>query len=146
MNAEQLDEKKALARRLGLEDADLLDKSPDKILAVCNGIGPSFFPEKLRMAISTLHPSLALPADIHDLGYYYGQGTDEDWLEKNRRFRRNGVRMAKSNYGWYDPRRYLVEWDARRFAALCSTEPGRLAYYSAVMERLRDEEQQEENA
>jgi hypothetical protein len=127
-----------LAEAASLEGRDLLLRPLATVSRVCNGIGPSWFPTRLRLAIDSLHPSLKVVAAIHDLWYYYGADTTEDFLRANRAFRENGEKVAKYLYGWYNPRRYLVAWNAARFAKLCDLA-GKIAYVSAIDERRSDE-------
>ncbi len=121
---------------------------------VCNGIGPSWFPEILRDAISKLNPDLVVVANNHDLGYYYGTGTQGDFLRQNEAFRINGEKVAddkwakqKVKYGWYDLRRLVLLWECHRikrqaaiFAKLCN-EKGWKAYTTARKERKEAEQQ-----
>ena len=37
----------------------------------------------------------------------------------NRRFRRNGFRVARASFAWWRPRRYVVMWHAWKFARIC---------------------------
>lgn len=55
-----------------------------------NGIGPESFPEWLRAV-----------------------GTEESIKASNERFKRNGYKAAKAEFGWWRPRRYLVISHAR---------------------------------
>ena len=124
------------ADEAGLEGADLLRSLPDDvIMEVCNGIGPEWFPPVLRTAIDKLHPSLIVVSMIHDLMYYLGDGSEEKFREANRIFRSNGYKMAKYNYGWYNPIRYKVTWDSWKFGNICD-DFGRLAYDEAIKDRI----------
>ena len=107
------------ARELNLENVEILDRySEEEISRIYNGIGPDRFPEVLREFLNTLHPTLQVVALIHDLEYHEG-GTREQFTESNNRFYRNGKTAAFAEYGWYDPRRYLVWNKARQFSKLC---------------------------
>ena len=124
-----------LASRLNLVGKDrLFDNSPELIAKVCNGIGPEWFPAAIRAAIDRLHPSLKVVAMIHDLDYYFGDGTTEDFNKANSAFAANGIVVADDRYKWYDPRRYLARRSARKFAALCAVG-GRVAYNKAIRDR-----------
>ena len=96
-----------LASRLNLVGKDrLFDNSPELIAKVCNGIGPEWFPAAIRAAIDRLHPSLKVVAMIHDLDYYFGDGTTED-------FNRANAFAARALWGRRPlcivrPRRYLA--------------------------------------
>ena len=120
MKEEELFELRKLAEDCQLEGRSLLCQAPEVVSRICNGIGPSWFPASLRLMIDAFHPSLKVVAAIHDLWYYYSKGDNEDFLAANRAFRENGVRVARHLYGWYNPRRYLVEFSAARFARLAS--------------------------
>ena len=129
------EEKAELAEKLGLGSASLLKHTPAKELDyICNGIGPSWFPQFLRVAITKLHPSLEIAADIHDLRCWNGTGTDEDFHDGNREFRDNGIILTGYFYGWYNPRRYIARASAREFHKLLELG-GRVAYNKAIAER-----------
>ena len=128
-------EKAELAERLGLGSASLLKYLPEKELDhICNGIGPSWFPTTIREMVTKLHKSLAIAADIHDLRYWNGQGTAEDFRDANKEFLENGIKLANHFYGWYDPRRYLARASARNFFELLEIG-GRIAYNKAIADR-----------
>ena len=127
------------------ETADTLDFVQNYLHApyavaekVCNGIGPSWFPAKLRTLIDKLNPTLMVVAQNHDLGYYYGRGTLGDFTRQNDAFAINGVKVAKAKYKWYDIRRYWVMKQAAKFAARCEAW-GWPAYVAAIKERKADE-------
>lgn len=112
---------------------------------VCNGIGPSWFPQHLRELVSKLNPSLVVVAQNHDLGYYYGRGTASNFRQLNEAFRINGRKVAEAKYGWYDPRRYWVEFQAWKFAKECD-KFGWKAYAAAINERKAAQEGKTEEA
>lgn len=87
--------------------------------SMCNGIGPEKFPAWLRTVLDALHPSLAPVAFIHDIEWSLSDGTKESFAESNARFKRNGYRVAKAEFGWWNPRRYIVMNHARRFGNIC---------------------------
>jgi hypothetical protein len=105
---------------------------------VCNGIGPSWFPEKLRKLINKLNPTLIPVAQNHDLGYYYGDGTFSNFSRLNDALLINGTRASKAKYKWYDIRRYWVIKQAAKYATECQT-CGWPAYVAAIKERKADE-------
>jgi hypothetical protein len=108
------------AKKLNLENAKILRKyNMQQLCSIYNGIGPDAFPVWLRDAISALHPSLAVVALIHDVEWHESDSSKEKFAESNARFKRNGYIVAKSEYGWYNPRRYIVMNQARRFGNLC---------------------------
>ena len=84
-----------------------------------NGIGPESFPGWLRAVIDFLHPSLEPVAFIHDIEWSLSDGTKDSFTASNKRFKRNGSKVAKAEYAWYNPRRYKVMWDAAKFARVC---------------------------
>ena len=111
---------KELCEEYGLEGRDILAKYTDEELAaIFNGIGPDAFPQWLRSALDALHPSLAPVAFIHDVEWHESDGTETAFAESNARFRRNGCKVASAAFGWWRPRRYLVMWDAVKFARIC---------------------------
>lgn len=110
-----------LAKEADLEGKEVLWLFHNsRLQSICNGIGPDAFPEWLRDAISALHPTLAPVAAIHDVQWYLSDGSVANFIASNRGFRRNGFRMAKLKYGWYNPLRYVVMRQADRFARLCN--------------------------
>ena len=140
---EQYLAEKKTAKELAFKENMLNVTSYEVAAKVCNGIGASWFPEKLRDFISKMNPSLVVVANNHDLGYYYGSGTMGNFLRVNKAFRINGERVAKKKYAWYDPRRYWVEWQATKFAALCDAG-GWVAYAAAINERKQAEKAKKE--
>jgi len=108
------------AESLQLENREIIRKHTlEELCAIYNGIGPDSFPEWLRDVISSLHPSLAVVALIHDVEWHESDGSKEKFADSNARFKRNGYKVAKSEYGWYNLLRYIVMNDARRFGNLC---------------------------
>ena len=111
---------KGLCEEYGLEGREMLAGHTDEELAgIFNGIGPEAFPQWLRAALDALHPSLAPVAFIHDVEWSESDGREETFAESNARFRRNGCKVASASFGWWRPRRYLVMWDAVKFARIC---------------------------
>ena len=84
-----------------------------------NGIGPESFPVWLRILLDAVHPTLAVVACIHDVEWTESDGTRESFTASNRRFFRNGWRVACASFAWWRPRRYLVAFDAWKFARIC---------------------------
>ena len=108
-----------LCERFQLEGREVIHGYTNTQLgSMYNGIGPEKFPGWLRAAfgclaslgcfLDALHPSLAPVAFIHDIEWSLSDGTRASFTESNRRFRRNGAKVAKALYGWYNPRRYAV--------------------------------------
>ena len=102
-----------------------------------NGIGPEKFPGWLRAVLDALHPSLAPVAFIHDIEWSLSDGTKASFTESNRRFKRNGYKVAKAMYGVFNPRRYAVMNSARRFGNICQ-KFGWAAWMAPFEERDRD--------
>jgi hypothetical protein len=90
-----------------------------ELASIYNGIGPDAFPDWLRGLITGLHPTLAVVAFIHDIEWHESDGSEEKFTESNRRFKANGYKAAKALHGWWNPRRYLVMNQARKFGNLC---------------------------
>lgn len=134
---EQFDNEADLANKLDFVYNMFYEADFSVAEKVCNGIGPSWFPERLRKLVSGLNPSLVPVADNHDLGYYYGTGTTSDFRRCNDAFAVNGEKVAKAKYKWYDPRRYWVIFQANKFAKECDIA-GWPAYVAAIKERKRD--------
>ena len=109
-----------LCEKYALEGREVIRGYTNAQLAsMYNGIGPEKFPGWLRAVLDALHPSLAPVAFIHDIEWSLSDGTKVSFTESNRRFKRNGCKVAKAMYGWWNPRRYKVMWDAAKFARLC---------------------------
>lgn len=105
---------------LGLEGRDFLDRFSDKELQLhCNGIGPGAFPAWARNMVSGLHPSLEPAAFIHDAEWSVEECSKAHFTSSNDRFKKNGYTCAGKAYGWYNPLRYLVMNQARRFGNYC---------------------------
>ena len=111
---------KALCEKYDLEGREILDKFTNtELQSVYNGIGPESFPDWLRGLVNTLHPTLEPVAFIHDAEWTLSDGTEASFTASNARFKRNGCKAAKAEFGWWRPRRYLVMNDARRYGNYC---------------------------
>lgn len=84
-----------------------------------NGIGPEWFPERLRNEIDARHPDLLPVAFIHDTEWSTSDGTRKSFDASNERFKCNGYKIARAKYCWWDPRRYIRMNQARVFGNLC---------------------------
>ena len=122
------------ALEIGLSGAKLLDDTEnDVIREVCNGIGPAYFPEKVRMTLNRLMPRILLLSVIHDLRYWSADGSYEDFTMANAELSFNGWLMAWKGLPWWDLiRKAIVIFAAERCAALCS-KWGWRAYCAAVV-------------
>lgn len=56
---------------------------------------------------------------IHDVEWHESDKSKERFAESNARFKANGYKVAESEFGWYNPRRYVVMNQARRFGNIC---------------------------
>lgn len=105
---------------------------------ICNGIGAEWMPASARALLDKRHPTIRIAAMIHDVHYFLGTGTDEDFKAANHNFYVNGCALAKYEYGWWNPTRYLVMWDAYKLANICEAF-GRAAYDQAIEDRKSKE-------
>jgi hypothetical protein len=109
-----------LCQKYELEGRSVLRGFPNTRLAsMYNGIGPEKFPPWLRAVLDFLHPSLAPVAFIHDVEWSLSDGTRAGFTASNRRFRRNGYKVARKAYAWWNLRRYAVMYHAWKFARIC---------------------------
>lgn len=109
-----------LAEALELDNREILEKYSDYELAVIyNGIGSDGFPEWLRNKITKLHPTLEVVALIHDVEWHESDKTISGFNKSNASFKENGYIAAKAKYGWWNPLRYVVMNDARKFGNIC---------------------------
>lgn len=124
---------------LELDGREILEKYTDaELQKICNGIGPELFPEEARKFISDIHDIMQPVAFIHDVEWWESEGGYEHFYWTNKRFELNGYRCARAEYAWYDPRRYINMWRARRLA-MCCHWGGWLAYQHCFNERKEKE-------
>jgi len=116
----------------------------EKLQRICNGIGPSWMPDVARNILDARFLLLKVIAMIHDTQYYFGTGTDADFHNANHNLYDNACIIAKANYGWYSPVRYMVMWDGWKMYKACD-DLGRSAYKAAIAERERDEARESES-
>lgn len=127
-----------LCEKYELEGRDVIKGYTNTQLgSMYNGIGPEKFPGWLRAVLDALHPSLAPVAFIHDIEWSLSDGTKDSFTASNKRFKRNGSKVAKAEYAWYNPRRYAVMNSARRFGNICQ-KFGWAAWMAPFEERDRD--------
>ena len=112
----------------------LLKENPDRVIEICNGVGPERFPSSLRSMIDLTHPYMITASIIHDLRYYYGDGTKFYFFDSNLDFMDNTIVVADNMYGRLNPMRYLARRRARQFRELLDRF-GWDAYVTAIMER-----------
>jgi len=109
-----------LTDHYGLSGADFVHSFPIEQLAEdFNGIGPEWFPPKLREAIDNLSEILLPMAFVHDVRWSHSDGTEYYFTRSNEELKKNGYTIAKAECGWYNPRRYLLMNKARVFGNLC---------------------------
>ena len=93
----EIKELKALAEELQLENREIIRKYKiTELASIYNGIGPDSFPEWLRGLVSTLHPSLAVVAFIHDIEWHESDGSKEKFTESNNRFKKQRLHGGES--------------------------------------------------
>ena len=112
----------------------LLKEDPARVLEICNGVGPESFPSSLRSMIDLTHPYMITASIIHDLRYYYGDGTKFYFFDSNLDFMDNTIVVADNMYGSINPMRYLARRRARQFRELLDRF-GWDAYVASIMER-----------
>ena len=120
MTAPAISDLRALCVAADLEGREILDGYTDTELRLLyNRLGPDSFPAWLRGALSDLNRWLEPAALIHDVEWSNSDGTRERFTASNLRLRRNGHRLARYHFAWYDPRRYLYQNRASRFGNYC---------------------------
>ena len=58
-------------------------------------------------------------AFIHDIEWHESNGSKDSFDESNRRWKRNGYRVALVEFRAWDPRRYFFMNRVRRFGNYC---------------------------
>lgn len=120
MTAPAIADLRAIALAADLEGREILSRYTDTELRLLyNRLGPDSFPAWLRDAVSDLNSWLEPAALIHDVEWSESDGTREGFTASNLRLRRNGHRLARYRFAWYDPRRYLYQNRASRFSNYC---------------------------
>ena len=89
----------------------------DKAATWCNGLGAEWMPGALRDLLSVLNPTLDPVVAIHDIRYELG-GTEQDRDFADNEFKENGIKAAEYTYGWYNPLRYHVRHQAKKYHLL----------------------------
>lgn len=115
--------------RLNLIGKEYLNVPTKIIMENCNGVGPEFFPKKIRKFITECNPTLKLSSVIHDMMWACGY----DFTRSNDILYLNGKWEAKAAYKWYNPLRYLAIFRAWRFARLCQ----KFGYYAWVQAKKK---------
>lgn len=114
------------ADHLQLIGRELLHMSKKTVMDNCNGIGPEFFPGKIRNLINKYNPTFRCSAAIHDMMFAVGY----DFSRANDILYINGKWEAEARYSWFNPVRYLAIFRAWRFSRLCQ-KYGYLAWKKA---------------
>lgn len=113
---------RGLCVRYELSGSEILGEYTDEQLAeLYNGIGPDWFPSKLRDAIDNLCSSLQPMALIHDVRWCRSDGTRRSFYGTNEELRENGYAIAENLYKWWDIRRYWLKHQAKVFGDLCDS-------------------------
>lgn len=120
LTGKQLNEWRAFVSAYAIEDSILLvELSEEQILSAANGIGPDRWPEAVRRVVDFLNPCFILPSIIHDLQFTYrNDGTKYKFHSYNGMFERNCKRMAKYEYAWWRPMRYIAMQRAGEFGII----------------------------
>ena len=120
MTAPAISDLRALCVAADLEGREVLDRFTDtELRLIYNRLGPDSFPAWLRDLVSDANKWFEAAALIHDADWYLSDGTREHFTASNQRLRRNGHRLARHLFAWYDPRRYLYQNRASRFSNYC---------------------------
>ena len=137
----QIDMMRADAQALGLSGADLIVNSSNELIRrVCNGIGPSGFPPWALWMLERLLPHIVLPAIIHDLRYWYGNGTYVNFMAVNAELAFNSRLVAWRGVAWWRVgRKVAVALAGLLCAKLCDWF-GWTAYCTAIKERREAED------
>ena len=112
----------------------LLKHTIPELGILTNGIGPENFSPRLRNLIDNLNPSILCASVLHDMRYTYGNGTKTDFLQANADLEINADVCAEFAYGWYNPARYWVKLQAKKFKVICD-DFGWDAYLAAIEDR-----------
>ncbi len=94
-------------------------KEVPELAKIYNGLGPDSFPRWLRAVLTDFNPLLRPVAYIHDIEWHEADGSREAFDASNKRWKRNGYRVAQVEFRAWDPRRYLLMNRVRRFGNYC---------------------------
>ena len=119
------------ALRLKLSGWELL-LDTERAVAECNGIGARWMGWFCKV-LNILCPSLVTASAIHDMRYFKNQGDRHKWDDE---FESNCRTIARDKFSWYDPRRYLAFWVARRLH-IALTIGGEIAWIQAGKEKAQ---------
>ncbi len=107
------------AAEAALLSANRLEAYTDEELAaIYKGCGPEWMPQAgralLTRALRWFEPAFL----IHDVEFEEG-GRWEEFVLANARLGSNCARLARLKCPWWNPRRYLLLWQARRIRQAC---------------------------
>lgn len=95
-------------RYAGLEGIDRIERLSDgELEREFNGIGPEWFLQEVREGLGRRFGWLLGAVLVHDLDFYLGDGTREDFERANGRFVRNGRRLARRRWLPLHPMKYI---------------------------------------
>jgi len=98
-----------IAVEANLDGLEFLKRfSIEEIQEGFNGIGPEFLNAAAREKISEKLDIFLAAAMIHDMRNDVSDGTREAFLYANDEFRRNCIKLADYNYGFFDRKRYRM--------------------------------------
>lgn len=127
------------AERLNLDGTELFDLGEDVLAREYNGIGPEFFPAKLRDKV-TEHLALFEPAAlIHDLRNYLSDGMRRRFHRANDEFLRNCRRCADAKYPWWRWGRYRARAVAKLLFKFVDGQPGWKAWMDCYRRRFPED-------
>ena len=129
------------AERLDLDGTELFDLGEDVLAREYNGIGPEFFPAKLRLRDRvTEHLALFEPAAlIHDLRNYLSDGMRRRFHRANDEFLRNCRRCADAKYPWWSWKRYRARATAKMLFKFVDGHPGWKAWMDCYRRRFPED-------
>lgn len=118
------------ATRLWLSGWYLL-KDTAACLRDCNGVGAAWMPKFVRKFLDFLLKLFAPAVAIHDRRYSRNLGDRHKWDDE---FYTNCRILARDEYSWYHPLRYLAYFVAGRLRAAL-TVAGEIAWIQAAKEK-----------
>jgi len=107
------------ARAYALVGIDKLsDYSDTRLAAVYNGVGPDWFPAKLRDSLSRLNKRILPAVLVHDIDYDSG-GTKAEFLIYNRNLGINSEICIEREYAKWSLQKLFAQWRVKRYVKLC---------------------------
>lgn len=120
------------ARRLWLAGWYLLQNT-EACMRDCNGVGAEWMPKFIRKFLDFILKIFAPAVAIHDRRYSINEGDRNKWDDE---FEANCRTIARDEYSWYNPLRYLAYWVARRLH-IALTIAGEIAWIQAGKEKAQ---------